>query len=204
MTPKPTSPSPIELAHLKPPPNPWGQLATLGSIYLLGDVEQLGASYVVEYLQDHPLIAVKTGRKEHIVVGQYRSWELLRTFSRVKPNLITTVPAYLKTVPPDAIPAIAAENLFMEGLVSSLSPEYAIAQLSNLWKQLPESSRERILPAVRTQADFANILAYDSRTGFDPRRLNRLNRPSTEKNPVVPAEPPPHGDAAEGSPDVSA
>lgn len=204
MTPKPASPTPIELAHLKPPPEPWGRLATLGSIYLLGDVEQLGASYVVDYLQDHPLIAVKTGRKEHIVVGQYRSWELLRTFSRLKPKLVTTVPAIIKPVSPDAIPAIAAENLFMEGLISSLSPEYAIAQLSNLWKQLPESSRQRILPAVRTQADFANILAYDSRTGFDPRRRNWLNRPPAEKGSVAPVEPPPHGDAAEGSPDVSA
>jgi len=204
MTPKPASPTPIELAHLKPPPEPWGRLATLGSIYLLGDVEQLGASYVVDYLQDHPLIAVKTGRKEHIVVGQYRSWELVRTFSKIKPNLVATVPAYIKQVSPTAIPSIAAENLFMEGLISSLSPEYAIAQLSNLWKQLPESSRQRILPAVRTQADFANILAYDSRTGFDPRRLNRLNRPPAEKDSVAPVEPPPHGDAAEGSPDVSA
>ncbi len=143
MTPKPASPTPIELAHLKPPPEPWGRLATLGSIYLLGDVEQLGASYVVDYLHDHPLIAVKTGRKEHIVVGQYRSWELVRTFSRLKPKLVTTVPAIIKHVSPDAVPAIAAENLFMEGLISSLSPEYAIAQLPSTLrpsKTLPTSS----------------------------------------------------------------
>lgn len=112
-------PSPVDLAHLDPPPDPWRLSASTGSLYLLGDVEQLGADAVADYVNSHPLIAIKIGRKRYVVVGLYRSWELLQTHAHRWPGYFKTVPVFIKSAPEEAIPRIAGETYFWK---TSLDP----------------------------------------------------------------------------------
>lgn len=178
MTGKKTTPEqrPIAVVDLQPPPAPWDDLAATGCLYLLGDLAHLGPKKIRDYLNDHPLIVVRTGRKKATVVGNFRSWEILQYHSQNHESPLANALVIVRNAPAEDIPRLTAENLFLEGLLGTLSPEYAFSQLSALWKQIPESSQQSLLPRVRTQADFSDALAYRSRSGFDPRSLNRLER----------------------------
>ncbi len=178
-----------ELDKLDPPPAPWNHLATIGSLYLFGDLSQLDSEAVLTYVSTHPLIVIRARNGRGTVVGQYRSWELLKTHAHLRPGRFKNVPIHLMDAPKDQIASIAAENLFMEGLLCSLPPGTAIAQLVNLWKNLSEQNRIRIFPQVRTQADFSDALAYHSRTGFDRQRIDRLNASIPSTKPADPVDP---------------
>jgi hypothetical protein len=163
----------VEQNHIKlaPPPAPWAELAVLNTAYLLNDLDSLSSMCIEEYIATHPIIVVKSGRL-HIVVGQYRSWRLHQILAKgeVKNEMVHKLNASKKD-----ISKIACTNLFMENLLGALNGKHAIEHIAIIRKKLPTDIVQGILPKVKTDAQFSELLGV-SRSAFYGRR----KQPSTQ------------------------
>lgn len=165
----------ISVHDLEPPPEPCRTMAG-SSLHLLGDIGRIGETVGAEYLCSHPVVAIRIGRKKLQVVGQFRSYELALRLNRLHPLKYSNATVLLLNYGKDEAAGLAMRSLFMEGLVSSLAPEFASTSLGMIWTEFDPVERICMLPSVTTQADFSNAFGYDSRSSFDPRHLNRLPR----------------------------
>lgn len=199
---KPSPLKEVDLAHLVPPPAPWNELASIGTLYLLGDVDRLCVDVVESFIRAHPVITVRLEPSKFVVVGQFRSWELALAHHAHAPDRFGRVPAIQVEADQDQISALAARNLLLESLLLSLAPEVMAPRLAHIWEMLPPDIASGLFPDVHTQSGFSDLIGYSSRTGFDPRRMNALAKPApaspshqgTDNSAPSPVTSPPHSD----------
>jgi hypothetical protein len=162
----------VPLGSLQPPPENVARTLALETVFLLGDLQSIGVEAAIAYIASHPIVVTKVKKHGHVVVGQFRSWELAEC-------LVEKFPEFAKAVPILSTPGTlleaegrAADNLLLEATLGTLAPEYAGAQISRRWMGLSNAAQNRMLPAAATQQKFSDLLGYESRSGFDVRRRN--------------------------------
>lgn len=148
-----------EVFKLFPPPSPWDELVIQQTSYLLKDLTCLNEKYIRDFVNYHPLIVAKNGRN-HIVVGQYRTWRLHQILNKDGQTEICKEMVKLVDIPSTKISEVAGVNLFIEGLIGTLQRTNELHYLQMIHKKLSKNVAGSILPEVKTDAQFANLLGF--------------------------------------------